>query len=331
MLRRIGIGVFSMSDVDSSRRPIKARSSGWAQRTAIALSRLNISPNQISVKLKNNPIISGTNNDTVTLSVVCLQLERMENLLFKCRLLLSDSRVSPENADNKADNCVASISLQIDALQKNKNDVLFIKSTNGKYLVNNLRNVFAKLKNSQGTFSEYLFNRVMLELDANKILSQLPYYIEKNLVIGSKAIENGESATNVYVIMRQAYVLQRLEENTRKILNLKTGDSVGPISDYIGRDAALFVRVSDALVNSNSRMYIKAVNNLKLNKELSDLKEKFNTDISLNVGKMLDLIGQYSAYIQAKEDMRKYLDKMLGDVDYLRSKYRQTLSSGELI
>lgn len=38
-----------MSEADQSRRPIKARSSGWAQNLAASLARGNISPNQISV------------------------------------------------------------------------------------------------------------------------------------------------------------------------------------------------------------------------------------------------------------------------------------------
>jgi phosphatidylglycerophosphate synthase len=38
-----------MGDPAQSRRPIKARSSGWAQRVAAALARSNVTPNQISV------------------------------------------------------------------------------------------------------------------------------------------------------------------------------------------------------------------------------------------------------------------------------------------
>ncbi len=38
-----------MSDAGSSRRPIKARSSAWAQKAASFLVRTNVSPNQISV------------------------------------------------------------------------------------------------------------------------------------------------------------------------------------------------------------------------------------------------------------------------------------------
>lgn len=38
-----------MSDAESNRRPIKARSSAWAQRAALLLVRANVSPNQISV------------------------------------------------------------------------------------------------------------------------------------------------------------------------------------------------------------------------------------------------------------------------------------------
>jgi len=38
-----------MSDADSNRRPIKARSNAWVQKTASFLARTNVSPNQISV------------------------------------------------------------------------------------------------------------------------------------------------------------------------------------------------------------------------------------------------------------------------------------------
>lgn len=38
-----------MSDPDSNRRPIKARSSEWARKAASFLARTNVSPNQISV------------------------------------------------------------------------------------------------------------------------------------------------------------------------------------------------------------------------------------------------------------------------------------------
>jgi phosphatidylglycerophosphate synthase len=38
-----------MSDADENRRPIKARSSGWAQALAASIARSHVSPNQISV------------------------------------------------------------------------------------------------------------------------------------------------------------------------------------------------------------------------------------------------------------------------------------------
>jgi phosphatidylglycerophosphate synthase len=38
-----------MADTDSNRRPIAARGSAWAQRTAAALARSSVTPNQISV------------------------------------------------------------------------------------------------------------------------------------------------------------------------------------------------------------------------------------------------------------------------------------------
>lgn len=38
-----------MSDTETNRRPIQARSAGWARRAAAYLARTNISPNQVSV------------------------------------------------------------------------------------------------------------------------------------------------------------------------------------------------------------------------------------------------------------------------------------------
>jgi len=38
-----------MSDIETNRRPIQARSAGWARRAASSLAATNISPNQVSV------------------------------------------------------------------------------------------------------------------------------------------------------------------------------------------------------------------------------------------------------------------------------------------
>lgn len=159
----------------------------------------------------------------------------------------------------------------------------------------------------------------------------MPYFIDQFLALGSKAIESGESAVNVYVIMRQVYVLQRLEKNIRKIVNVKNIETAGAFFDIVGRDAALFMRVSDALVNSSSKMRIMAVANTELNKELSDLQEKFKSEISIYVGKILDYAPKYFDNIQAKNDLEKYLDEMIVVVDNLRSKYKYKKHSGELI
>lgn len=76
-----------MTDTDLNRRPIAARNTGWAQRTASALARSSITPNQISLLsvlfagigaalLAWSPTPAG-----LLLCALCIQLRLLCNLL----------------------------------------------------------------------------------------------------------------------------------------------------------------------------------------------------------------------------------------------------------
>jgi hypothetical protein len=122
-----------------------------------------------------------------------------------------------------------------------------------------------------------------------------------------------------------------LESNLSHIVDINTVKSAQSAVDRVGRDTALYARISDALVYSNSKLRIKALSNSELKTELSELNKKFEKGIFENVGKLLDNAPAYIENYQIINEMQKYIDEMIEDVGYLRTKYRGKINKGELI
>ena len=105
-------------------------------------------------------------------------------------------------------------------------------------------------------------------------------------------------------------LLQRIIGNLQWISHSPGADLEITSIDRIGRDAALFSRVVNALLKGDSRLGINAVKNKSLRAGVDDLMEETRKKLMDNVVPLLDLAPAVFKYKETVRDLSRSIEKL---------------------
>ncbi len=125
----------------------------------------------------------------------------------------------------------------------------------------------------------------MLSEFVGAINDTMPSLLALSDEVVSTMIESGASASQVYIASRQLMLVPRIAVNANRIL--AGGEDAAASAERFGRDAALFGRVLDAMLNGNRKMNIKRVRDPDARDKLAEVADSFETVHEL-VGRILE-------------------------------------------
>ena len=101
--------------------------------------------------------------------------------------------------------------------------------------------------------------------------------------VASDLIQNRANPYQVYIATRQLMLGERIAHNVDKVLSGGSGSAIA--ADRFGRDAALFNRILNGMLNGNSK--ISKVTNKDTREKITQVSERFNL-LSTHVGTILE-------------------------------------------
>jgi len=159
----------------------------------------------------------------------------------------------------------------------------------------------------------------MLSEFVGAINEAMPDLLALSDEVVSIMIESGASANQVYVASRQLMLVPRISVNANKIL--QGGEGSKAAATRCGRDAALFGRVLEAMLQGNRRMNIKRVRDADAREKLTEVVKKFDTVHEL-VGRVLEQTPTLFKTQKSSVAMAKQSEKLLALTTTLMEGYR---------
>ena len=101
--------------------------------------------------------------------------------------------------------------------------------------------------------------------------------------VAADLIQNRANPYQVYIATRQLMLSERIAHNVDKVLSGGSGSAIA--ADRFGRDAALFNRILNGMLNGNSK--ISKVTNKDTREKIGQVSERFNL-LSTHVGAILE-------------------------------------------
>jgi twitching motility protein PilJ len=128
----------------------------------------------------------------------------------------------------------------------------------------------------------------------------------------------GASQEQIYVASRQLMLSQRIVNNLNRVL--EGGEDSVTAADRFGRDAALFGRVVDGLLNGNKGMGIERVNNAKVRAKLEEVN-KLYVEINQQVSSVLERTPEMFQVSEAAYEVVRRSDELLQRISELEAAY----------
>ncbi|MGE0080485.1 MAG: methyl-accepting chemotaxis protein [Thiohalomonadaceae bacterium] len=128
----------------------------------------------------------------------------------------------------------------------------------------------------------------------------------------------GASPEQVYIASRQLMLSQRIVNNVNRVL--EGGEGSVTAADRFGRDAALFGRVVDGLLEGNKGMSIQRVQDAGVRAKLQEVKALF-TEIGEQVGAILERTPEMFQVSEAAFDVLNLSDDLLQRITDLEASY----------
>ena len=123
------------------------------------------------------------------------------------------------------------------------------------------------------TFLQYRFNISDVFFEAQGIHQQIPLLVNASDELVALMLEHNSSAAMVYVATRQLMIAQRIELYLR---NATSGDSdIAAALDRFGRDVSLFKLVTDAMLEGNTKLRIKKIDEPVIREKLNKIRALF--------------------------------------------------------
>lgn len=124
----------------------------------------------------------------------------------------------------------------------------------------------------------------------------------------SLMVEKRQRADVVYLATRQLMLAQRIGTSLRTMS--EGGEGAATAADRFGRDAALFGRVLDALLNGSTTLNIKAIRDADIVAALNDVNDIFR-QIGNNIGAILESSPQLFSVLEAARRIEEETSAML--------------------
>jgi twitching motility protein PilJ len=128
----------------------------------------------------------------------------------------------------------------------------------------------------------------------------------------------GASPEQVYIASRQLMLSQRIVNNVNRVL--EGGEGSVTAADRFGRDAALFGRVVDGLLDGNKGMSIQRVQDPAVRAKLQEVKALF-TEIGQQVGAILERTPEMFQVSEAAFEALSLSDGLLQRITDLEAAY----------
>jgi twitching motility protein PilJ len=160
----------------------------------------------------------------------------------------------------------------------------------------------------------------MLSEFVGAINETMPNLLALSDEVVSLMIETGASASQVYVASRQLMLVPRISVNANKVLQGGAGSAAA--AERFGRDAALFGRVLDGMLNGNRKMNVQRVRDPDARDKLAEVSNQFETVHEL-VGRILEQTPTLFEAQKASTNMVKKSEAILADTTALTNAYRQ--------
>jgi twitching motility protein PilJ len=160
----------------------------------------------------------------------------------------------------------------------------------------------------------------MLSEFVGAINETMPNLLALSDEVVSLMIETGSSASQVYVASRQLMLVPRISVNANKVLQGGAGSSAA--AERFGRDAALFGRVLDGMLNGNRKMNVSRVRDPDARDKLAEVSQQFETVHEL-VGRILEQTPTLFEAQKASTNMVKKSEAILSSTTDLTNAYRQ--------
>jgi twitching motility protein PilJ len=129
---------------------------------------------------------------------------------------------------------------------------------------------------------------------------------------------SGASQEQVYVASRQLMLSQRIVNNVNRVL--EGGEGSVTAADRFGRDAALFGRVVDGLLNGNKGMGIQQVKDVNVRAKLEEVNKLFG-EISQQVSSILERTPEMFQVSEASYEIVRRSDELLQNISNLETAY----------
>jgi len=127
----------------------------------------------------------------------------------------------------------------------------------------------------------------------------------------------------VYIASRQLMLSQRFVNNVNRVL--EGGEGAVTAADRFGRDAALFGRVVNGLLNGNRELGIKRVRNGDVREKLTEVDELFS-QVSEQVGAILERSPEMFMVTEAVFEIINSSDELLKRISGLEEAYLAYIS-----
>lgn len=137
----------------------------------------------------------------------------------------------------------------------------------------------------------------------------------------------GASPEQVYIASRQLMLSQRIVNNVNRVL--EGGEGSVTAADRFGRDAALFGRVVDGLLEGNKGMSIQRVQDAGVRAKLQEVKALF-TEIGEQVGAILERTPEMFQVSEAAFEVLNLSDELLQRITGLETSYLDYIANRKI-
>jgi twitching motility protein PilJ len=156
----------------------------------------------------------------------------------------------------------------------------------------------------------------------NNINEQIPTLLAMSDEVVATMTEQGAPADQVYIATRQLMLTQRISSNVSRVL--EGGEGAVTAADRFGRDAALFGRVIQDMLQGNPRMHIAKLQNPSARAKLQEVSKQFEK-IKQQVGSILERSPEMFQVSGAAESVLGSSDAFVGQIEEVGSAYQRLI------
>ncbi len=161
----------------------------------------------------------------------------------------------------------------------------------------------------------------------NNINEQIPTLLALSDEVVASMVQQGAKPDQIYIATRQLMLMQRISSNVSRVLD--GGEGAVTAADRFGRDAALFGRVVQDMLNGNPRMRIDKITAVDARAKLEEVAKQF-AGIREQVGEILERSPEMFLVSSAAEDVLASSAALLSKISDVFAAFEET-SKGRLM